>query len=245
MSRFLPYLKIWFVVTLTFIQVGCAPGIPQYDDQQGKELVVLLHGLGRNQRSMVYMAAHLRSAGYATYRVDYRSLGERPEDVLAHVAAQINGLDLTRRPKVHFVGHSLGGLLTRAYLEQNRPDNLGRVVLLGTPNHGTEIIDKYAAKCWLSWLGPTALSLGTGPQSLPNSLPIPGYPVGVVAGLSNGPFSGETLPGDDDGLVTVESSKVEGMRDFIVVNTNHAFLRLDTVVMEQTVNFLRKGEFVH
>lgn len=245
MIRILFSYKIWLVVCLVFVQVGCAPGIPQYDNQQGKELVILLHGLGRNQRSMVYMAAHLRGAGYATYRVDYRSLDEKPEDVLAEVKRQLNSLNLNQKPKVHFVGHSLGGLLARAYLEQNRPDNLGKVVLLGTPNHGTEIIDKYSDKCWLGWLGPTAMALGTKPDSLPNSLPDPLYPVGVVAGVSCGPFSGETLPGDDDGLVTVESSKVEGMRDFIVVDTNHAFLRLDTVVMEQTVNFLRCGSFAH
>lgn len=245
MKGFLRYSKIWSLVLLVFIQIGCAPSIPQYDDQQGKELVVLLHGLGRNQRSMAYMAAHLRGAGYATYRVDYRSLGEDPKDVLAEVTRQLGGLDLESKPTVHFVGHSLGGLLARAYLENNRPPNLGKVVLLGTPNHGTEIVDQYSDSNWMGWLGPTAMSLGTSPGSLPGMLPQPSYPVGVVAGVSCGPFSDAVLPGDDDGVVTVESAKVEGMSDFIIVNTHHSFLRRDDVVFAQTVNFLRSGSFAH
>ena len=144
---------------------------------------------------------------------------------------------------MHFVGHSLGGLVIRAYLAERQVQNLGRVVLLGTPNKGTQLVDRYGDKWWFKLLGPNARALGTGNGSLPDLLPAPDYPVGVIAGTRKGFDNDHILPGPDDGLVTVASTRLKGMADFIVLETGHSAMRYSKPVAEQTVRFLRTGQF--
>jgi hypothetical protein len=115
--------------------------------------------------------------------------------------------------------------------------------LIATPNAGTPLVDAYRDSWWMDLAGPTAKSLGTDPDSFPNSLPAPDYPVGVIAGVREAAFL-DLIPGDDDGLVPVESTKVAGMADFVVVESNHVYLRYSREVARQTIAFLRTGEFL-
>lgn len=208
-----------------------------------REVVVLLHGLGRSKGAMWLLAHRLDKAGYRVERFGYRSLHNSPGQILDRLGAMIHECCSIQPRKIHFVGHSLGGLIIRAYLARRPAVKLGRVVLLGTPNKGSQLADRYGRKWWFKLLGPTAKILGTHRGSLPDVLPRPDYPVGVIAGIKNGFPNEHVLPGDDDGLVAVESTKLEGMADFVVVETGHSAMRYRAPVALQVVSFLQTGQF--
>ena len=212
-------------------------------DLSKKEVVVLLHGLGRSNVAMWRLAGRLEDAGYDVQQVGYSSINTTTDEVIAHITKQIHGCCADEKRTVHFVGHSLGGLLIRAYLQENRVPQLGNTVLVGTPNRGTDIADQFRGNCLVELLVPMATALGTDEKSLPNRLPPPYYPVGVIAGVLDSDINDEYLPGRDDGLVPVESTKLEGMRDFIEIETGHSMMRYNEEVARQTIAFLMRGKF--
>ncbi|MCG8592493.1 MAG: alpha/beta fold hydrolase [Proteobacteria bacterium] len=208
------------------------------------EYVVLLHGLARSPRAMKGLERRLRAAGYAVENVGYPSTRRTPRELVARIDRHVRDCCRDDRP-VHFVTHSLGGVLTRAYLAEERPPNLGRVVMLSPPNHGSELVDRFG-RVWLfaKILGPTASQLGTDPESLPNRIGPPDYELGIITGnLTLNPVSAWILSGRDDGAVSVESAQLEGMADFLVVRESHTLIRSDPYVGEQVVHFLRHGRF--
>lgn len=208
------------------------------------ETVVLIHGLGRSNSAMWLIAKRLKDAGFNVERVGYASLNNTPEKIQADVNQQINACCSQREKTVHFVGHSLGGLVIRAYLGENEVKNLGKVVLIGTPSNGTPVVDIYKDKWWMKLAGDTALALGTDNDAFPQSLPKPHYPLGIIAGdHEKRPFS-KRIPGADDGLVAVDSTLVEGMTDFIVLPTSHTMMKYNKAVFKQTLHFLNNGRFM-
>ena len=211
---------------------------------QTQETVVLLHGLGRSNLAMWRLADRLEDANYQVARVGYQSIGTTLTEVIADITWQINRCCLEAEHPVHFVGHSLGGLLIRAYLQNNQPKSLGNVVLIGTPNQGTNMANWLGSKDWVQFVMPMAQELGTEQNSFPNSLAPPHYPVGVIAGVADYD-NDDYLPGRDDGLVSVESTKIDGMRDFIEINTGHSMMRYNDEVAAQTIYFLKNGQFLH
>ena len=208
-----------------------------------QETVVLLHGLGRGKSIMDKMESRMSAAGYVPVVIGYASIGRTPQEILADVSAQLNTVTADTNSRIHFVGHSLGGLLIRAYLDSNRIKNLGRVVLIGSPNKGTPLVDYFREAWVLKIAGPIAAALGTDKNNFPHSLRPPYYPVGIIAGTA-GWFNNEgIIPGDDDGVVPVESTKIEGMADFILLPVSHSSLPKNEAVALQTIEFLRNGRF--
>ncbi len=189
------------------------------------------------------LARKLANAGYRIKLVGYRSMRHNPQQIVESVRSKITACCAERSGKIHFVGYSLGGLIVRAYLARYMVPNLGRVVLVGTPNNGTPFVDHYRDEWWFKMLGPTARFLGTNKGSLPRSLPRPHYPVGVIAGKSERGSNEDVLPGDDDGLVTVASTKLKGMTDFVIVQSGHSAMRYNADVAKQVVSFLKSGQF--
>ncbi|MFC1681899.1 alpha/beta fold hydrolase [Pseudomonadota bacterium] len=207
------------------------------------EIVVLVHGLGRSSTSMWLLASRLEDAGYYVHRVEYSSLHQDPDEILKDISSQINQCCQKHAQSVHFVGHSLGGLMVRAYLQNNKVDKLGRVVLLGTPNKGAEAADHFSDSWLMSILGPTAKALGTDDKSFPKSLEAPYYPVGIIAGELKSKLNDSIIPGRDDGLVSIEATKIDGMADFIIIETGHSMMRYDREVADQTIEFIKSGVF--
>lgn len=218
---------------------------PAAEDQATQDTVVLLHGLWRSRTAMWLMSHRLENAGFQVQNIGYDSTHETPEQILNSVASQIDACCKALPHTVHFVGHSLGGLIIRAYLADNAVRQQGRVVLIGTPNKGTPLVDVFQDSWWLALAGPTARALGTGPDSFPKSLPPPEYPVGVIAGLSENGLAQHLLADSSDGMVPVESTKLVGMVDFILVESGHSSMRYSEEVARQTISFLRRGRFVH
>ncbi|MEW8051215.1 MAG: alpha/beta fold hydrolase, partial [Candidatus Thiodiazotropha sp.] len=226
---------LFFGILAIYLSASQAQNIFNSGDPEHKEIVVLLHGLARSNAAMWLLNMRLKHAGYHVETVGYRSLNRTPQQIVDDISQQIDLCSKGKANKIHFVGHSLGGLLIRAYLQNSDVRNLGRVVLVGTPNQGTEVADHFKDKWWAKIAGPTALSLGTGEGSFPKTLDDPYYPVGVIAGVSQND-NDHILPGLDDGLVSVESTKVNNMNDFVIVYSGHSMMRYNEDVADQTIH---------
>ena len=211
------------------------------------ECVVLLHGLNRSWRAMDKMAEALQAEGYSTANVDYPSQQGNVEG-LAPVAVN-SGLDqcrLSGANEIHFVTHSMGGILLRYAHGIDPIPELGRVVMLGPPNQGSEVVDR--TRDWSvtrTFSGEAGMQLGTDKNDIPAQLDPVDFELGIVAGTGSiNPFMSAILPEADDGKVTVERTKVDGMSDFMLVSNSHRTLMKSNSVIENTVAFLRSGHFL-
>jgi len=203
-----------------FLFVGAGRASAELKPEGGEtaltDQVILLHGLARNPRAMRPLEKRLAAEGFRVQNLGYPSRSATPQELVAHLDASVANCCADPGAPLHFVTHSLGGILVRAYLAEHRPVELGRVVMLAPPNHGTELVDEFGDDWWFEpILGPTARQLGTGPGSFPNRIPAPDYALGVIA--ASHPLSSRLgrwlLQGQNDGVVTVESARVEGMHD--------------------------------
>ena len=215
--------------------------------QVTRDGVVLLHGISRTARSFRKMQAALESAGFATLNLDYpsrrKALEALAEDIHPAIQRFADGID----GSVHFVCHSMGGLLARVYVARYRPKRLGRVVMLGTPNSGSEIADRLGhLRLYRAFFGPAGQQLGTQRDGAINALfPPVDYPVGIIAGnRSIYPLASAFLPKPHDGRVSIANTKLDGMADHIVIPASHPWLMRNSIAIAQTIAFLKDGTFV-
>lgn len=211
------------------------------------DCVVLLHGLARSASSMETMARRLADEGYVVANIDYPSREHTIEE-LAPMAVG-DGLDQCRgeegTEQIHFVTHSLGGILVRQYLANNELPELGRVVMLGPPNQGSAVVDKLQDIAGFDWVnGPAGRQLGKGSDSVPLALGPAQFELGVIAGTrSIDPIGSAALDDPDDGKVSVADTKLEGMADFTTVKHSHAFIMRMRRPIDLTIRFLECGSF--
>lgn len=236
--------------TLLTISVLLTPAAPQTahgaPEAPSTDCVVLLHGLFRTHFAMKPLQWYLEGEGFATVNLSYPSLLypiEELADMAVGRALQIchsRGLQT-----IHFVTHSLGGILVRQYTSEHAIVGLRRVVMLGPPNQGSQVADYYSSLGIMDAMQPEALrQLGTGEYSIPQRLGPVNFELGVIAGN----FRATTvLPGfpdrASDGTVAVEEAIVPGMLDFLQMPVTHTFMIMNPEVMRQVVHFLRYGEF--
>lgn len=232
-------MKFHFIIAMAIASMLATPAC-------GRECVILLHGLCRTSRSMLPMQRALTQAGYQVFNVNYpsrtASIEMLGDDAIGKAVNDANAQGATT---IDFVTHSLGGILVRSYLARHTIANLGRVVMLGPPNQGSEVVDKLGS-LWLfrKINGPAGSELGTGTNSTPNKLGPANFCVGVIAGdRSINWINGLLIPGSDDGKVSVERTKLAGMADHIVIHAAHPFLARNRTAIRQTIWFLRNGKF--
>jgi pimeloyl-ACP methyl ester carboxylesterase len=215
---------------------------------ESQQLVVLLHGLGRSKESMGKMGESLSAAGFAVCNIEYPSRKFTVEVLARDYVLPAIEKCIADNPQqtVHFVAHSMGGILVRQLRASKAPLHFGRVVMLGSPNAGSEVVDTIGNWRLFQWYdGPAAQELGTGAPLLQQLGPTD-LEVGIIAGNRTvDPLFSSLIPGDDDGKVSIEHAKLAGMRDFIVLPVSHPFLMRDVLVINQTIYFLQKGKFKH
>ncbi|WP_246841099.1 triacylglycerol lipase [Hahella sp. CCB-MM4] len=209
-----------------------------------REAVILLHGLARTPRSMRKLENALSQSGYIVLNQGYPSrhfpIPELAETYVGHAVSQCR--DCSR---IHFVTHSMGGILVRQYLHHHPLQNVGRVVMLAPPNQGSQVVDK------LGWMpafkyinGPAGQQLGTQAESIPNCLPGVSYETAIIAGNRSINFLLSTLlPGENDGKVTVASTKLSGMKEHMTLPVTHPLIMNHPKVINEVLNFLQYGRF--
>jgi hypothetical protein len=212
------------------------------------EYVILLHGMGRISRSMNDIETALLKEGYRVINVGYPSTRKLvPALIKNYIKPELLKLKSEAASKIHFVTHSLGGILVRALLQTESLPKGSRIVMLSPPNHGSEIVDHYKFSWWYKAInGPAGQVLGTEKTSLPNQLKPIDAEVGVITGnKSYEPWFSRIIPGADDGKVSVESAKLDEMKDFLVVNSGHTLIMKDPKVIHQIKYFLLNAIFQH
>lgn len=241
--------------------------------ENNKEVVVLLHGILKNKFDMAAIAAYLRTKDYDVINLSYPSRHHTIEELADNIYEQLQDEELAGRfnsaSKVHFVTHSMGGLVSRYFLHKYRPENLGRVVMLSPPNQGSDFanwmmetesfrqsfnnhklaehLDEQEArqKIFQNLFGPAGQQLHTDYEH--SIEPSVDFPLGVIAGnRSINPLAPWVL-GDDphDGIVPIERMKIDGMTDMIEVNASHMLMILNLTVMKQVDHFLKNERFDH
>lgn len=207
------------------------------------DIVVTLHGLARSNLSLVVANLRLRRAGYEPIGIYYPSRSHSLEELASHVRAKLpdNG---DRR--IHFLTHSMGGLVARGLLREHRPPNLGRVVMLAPPNQGSQLAAKLRdLELFRRIMGPAAQQLGAGREQVAELFGAIDFELGVITGDRPLRAFSRLIRPPHDGRVSVEEAKIEGMTDFLVVPRGHAFIMNDAEVIRQAIRFFESGRFSH
>ncbi len=233
-------LLVTVTCALLWILSGCSPPPPS-----GAESVIVVHGLGRTSASMTILVSRLKNAGFRVVSFGYPSTSEPMEALVNRLQAEVERCCRAEAEAVHFVTHSMGGVLVRSYLDRQPEAHQGRVVMLSPPNQGSEIIDAFADSPLLQRIvGPAGSQLGTDSAGIPSQLGPVRFGLGIVTGdRSMNPLASWLIPGPDDGKVGVDRARVEGATDFMVVSATHTFIMNRRDVAEEVVHFLRNGRF--
>ncbi|MDW9478616.1 alpha/beta fold hydrolase [Sinorhizobium meliloti] len=209
------------------------------------DAVVVLHGIFQPAFTMLPFCRHLSKSGYSVLNIDYPSTAFPIERLAEVVAERIDRHAGSVDGKLHLVGYSMGGLVIRAFLRNQVPATLGKVVMIGTPNHGSEIADFLKSFPPFRYLyGPAGQQLVTDQTRFSSIFASDGFDLGIIAGnCARNPILGRIIGQPSDGKVSVESTKLACAADHLVVHSNHTLLPHNRTVWKQTASFLRNGMF--
>ena len=215
-----------------------------------RESVVLLHGIMRSKMHMKGIESVLKKNDYQVINIDYPStrydISSLSDRVWEHIKNSIDN------QKVHFVGYSMGGLVAKMIIDKYKPKNLGRVVLIGTPNHGSEIADFFKNNfLYKKVFGPAGQELVTHKEPRKYSDENGHYELGCIASTLNGmwriiyPLSYFLIKSRSDGRVSLESTAVETMKERVILSCPHFFLPYSKKVKNYILSFLKNGNFIN
>lgn len=236
--------KFFSILTCNFFLFSNS--VQAYKMKNEGDYVVILHGITRSNKHMQKLAIYLQKDGFDVINLSYPSTTYKIED-LAEIINKEIFQRATEKKTIHFIGYSMGGLIVRALINKYNYKNLGKVVQLAPPNRGSEVAD-LVKNFWpyKKIFGPAGQQLITDQSAVKHIFGEVNYELGVIAGnVTIDPISSAIIPGEDDGKVSVESTKLEGMKDHIVVSASHTFFPSNKEVQNQTLYFLKNGNFKH
>ncbi len=208
------------------------------------EGVLLVHGITRSSKSMAAYRQPLEKAGYQVFPFDYPSTRvdlDAAADYLHQVIESLDGIE-----RLHIVAHSMGGLVTRTYRAKHHDDRLTRLVLVGSPQNGAELADLARGKAngvFKTIFGPAGQQLVTDQEGFVKKLPTPDVEFAVIAGGHAPNGFNPLIDGDDDGIVSVTSTRLGGASDFLYLESMHLALNRNDTAHAAAVRFLRTGKF--
>lgn len=211
-----------------------------------KEYVVLLHGLRRTSLSMRKIEKYLATIGYKIINQSYPSASKPIEQLTReYIGEAIIRCKNQHAEKIHFVTHSMGGILIRQYLQKHSLPRGSRIVMLAPPNGGSDVVDSLKRFFLFKWYyGPAGQELGTNSGSMPNRLKPVDVEVGIIAGrISLNPLTSLLILGPNDGKVSMERTKLKEMTDFFVVPASHTLIMRNPIALKQIAYFLQHGLF--
>ena len=219
--------------------------VPRVRENTG-DYVVLVHGFTWAKATLRSLGRYLNNQGFHVVEVYYPTRSIPIEEVLdRYVRPAVREHCADPKRRVHFVGHSMGCVAIRKLLTETPVDNLGNVVLLAAPNKGVEMAGFLSKTPILGkMLGKFVRQVSSDAESVPNRLGPVTFSPGIIMGTrSDFPFLPSVLPGADDGVVRVESGRVEGMAELITLPTTHIRLPDTKAARAQVLHFLLKGRF--
>ena len=242
------YIGMILILTLWSLASSATPGDVVKRGRshvRGQRCAIVLHGLARTSRSMRSIQRALENEGYLVWNKTYPSTQKRIEELALVINEALAYCAEHQSTGIYFVTHSMGGILVRQYFQSHSTRHVNAIVMLAPPNHGSEIVDAHGDSAWFQWYhGPAGNQLGTGSQSLPLRLRPINAPIGVIAGtVSSDPWFGYLFKGLYDGKVSVESARLEEMRDFLTVARGHTRIMDSTEVIEQVLYFFEHLQF--
>lgn len=223
--------------------------IENNEPNNATEVVVLLHGIFRSKYDMIPLENFLKRHGFSTLNISYPSRKKSLESLAAFLHDSIKNNPVCQHSsRIHFVTHSMGGLVVRYYVEIYKPSKLGKVVMFAPPNSGSEFADwlsdnRLFSRLYKILYGPAGEQLKTLYEHIDGPIT---YSLGIIAGnRSYVPITNFILPGEHDGTVPVARTTLHGQQDHIVLPITHTFIMFSKIVMQQTLHFLQHGKFQH
>ena len=202
--------------------------------------IIMLHGLGRSANSLWIAEQFFTARDYEVHRLAYPSTKKVLDQLGEQIRSEAQGLCSTTP---NFLTHSMGGIILRV-IKSTHPDfAVARVVMLGPPNHGSEIVDEWGDwKLFAQLNGPAGARLGR--DGIVTELPNVEFDLGIIAGSrSLNPYYSHLITGSDDGKVSIEATKVARMQDHIVLPVTHTLMMNSGEVLNQALHFFQNGYF--
>jgi len=220
--------------------------------------VVVLHGLGRSRSSMNAICNYLRNnGGYRIVNVEYPTTQYNVANHAKTIRRLVNHLDGVEQ--INFIAHSMGNIVIRHYLgdleraeagelsaaDRRAMERFGRFVMLAPPNQGSQLAEIFANNLLFKQIaGDAGQELGRRWPEVEKRLAKPRFQFGIIAGGNGKQGYNPILDGDNDGVISTDTAKLAGARDFIVVPSMHSFIMDKVQVQKYALNFLRHGSFV-
>ncbi len=211
---------------------------------ESSETVVLLHGIANVPLSMAYIKRGLEKEGYDVLNLGYQSTRSTVESAASELHTRV--VSAVKGGKIHFVAHSLGNIVVRKMLAEPF-SRLGRMVMITPPNQGSELSERFKNLELYKWIfGPAGQQLSSDNPVFFNSLPVPPCQFGIIAGgKGNDRGFNPLLKGDNDGTISVETTRMESASDFIIIDSLHTMILFSRETLEQVISFLKSGKFRH
>ncbi len=236
-------MKKYFLLLCCFVTLLMADS--RYRVHEGSnKLAVVIHGIADKPYMMWRIEKNLDEAGFSVYNFDYASTKWSMDSSITHLDTAIDSI-ISHYDSIHFVVHSLGAFVIRGYLSGHFNRKFKNLVMIAPPNNGSIIAERFEDIKLFEWrFGDAGQKLGKGHDDYWRIYPVPQIPFGIIAGGIGTKYGlNPLIPGDDDGVVGVQETILDGYADFIILPGLHSSLLWQSEVIEQVIYFLSNEKF--